>query len=346
MKTLAVSTAIRTLYHTGAHRLFSPHYAGVGSILMFHRISSRPGGSFAPNYGLGVTAKFFEAVIQRILNRGIDIVDLAEVRRRLSEKDFRKKFICLTFDDGYLDNFEEAFPVCRRLGTPMTIYVTTGFIDRTARCWWLGLDHAVSKSKNLLVRWHGRELRLRCGTTTEKQVAFATCSDLFNAANPQEREALCAEMERASGVDFLAETDMNFMTWDQVRELAESGLVTIAGHTTTHSQLARMSRHTVESEIAGGCVTLESRIGKPVTHFAYPFGRESDAGEREFAICRSLGLLTAVTTRPGTLMPEHAATPYALPRLGVSGWHQNLATIDVMLSGATAALSNGFRRVV
>ena len=46
------------------------------------------------------------------------------------------RFVCVTFDDGYSDNYTLAYPLLKRLGVPFTIYVTTGFIDNQLPMWW------------------------------------------------------------------------------------------------------------------------------------------------------------------------------------------------------------------
>lgn len=345
MKRHVVRIGVNSLYHSGAHRLFSRFFAGVGAILMFHRISDERRRRFSPNYGLSVQAKFFEIVLKGILGQGIEIVDLREACRRLKERDFRRKFVCITFDDGYRDNFQYAFPICRRLGVPMTVYVTTGFIERNVTCWWLALETALRELPHLTFRAKGRDNRFVCVGSREKQVAFDAISEFFVAAESGEREDMTVQLSQLSGMDLKTISSEQFMTWDEIKSIAHSGSVAIGGHTVSHPRLRELSCKRVRLEIADGCASLSARIGLPTEHFAYPFGRECDAGPREFAMCRELGLLTAVTTRHGPLVAADGGNLHGLPRLGVSGWHQNTATVEVLLSGATAAIASGFRRV-
>ena len=57
-----------------------------------------------------------------------------------------------------------------------------------------------------------------------------------------------------------------------IKELDESGIVTIASHTEQHPYLARMSARSRVKEIAGSKQTLEDLLGHPVEAFAYPYG--------------------------------------------------------------------------
>ena len=66
---------------------------------------------------------------------------------------------------------------------------------------------------------------------------------------------------------------------------------------------------------------------------------------REFELARELGFESAVTTRPGVLFPEHREHVCALPRLSINGRHENLSTVEILLSGAPFALVNRGRKV-
>ena len=69
--------------------------------------------------------------------------------------------------------------------------------------------------------------------------------------------------------------------------------------------------------------------------------RETSAGERDFAIAKELGLVTAVTTRKGLVQAHHAKALTALPRLSLNGDYQDLRYVKVMLTGAPFAFWNG-----
>ncbi len=87
---------------------------------------------------------------------------------------------------------------------------------------------------------------------------------------------------------------------------------------------------------------IEARIGRPVRHFAYPYGFRALVGAREFALARECGFDTAVTTRTANLFPQSADSLECLPR--VRG--KSLAQIEVSMAGLPAALRYPGRRVV
>jgi peptidoglycan/xylan/chitin deacetylase (PgdA/CDA1 family) len=79
----------------------------------------------------------------------------------------------------------------------------------------------------------------------------------------------------------------------QLKEMSESPLCTIGGHTCTHPHLSTFSADTQLHEIADCKADLEDLLGKKVLHFAYPHG---DYNQTTVKIVSELGFVTAVTT--------------------------------------------------
>ena len=95
---------MEALYFSGAHRMLRPLIGGVGAILTLHHVRPPRADAFQPNRLLEVSPAFLEDVIRELRRSSIDLVTLDETHRRLKERDFRRRFVCLTFDDGYRDN--------------------------------------------------------------------------------------------------------------------------------------------------------------------------------------------------------------------------------------------------
>src|SRR5215471_7073717 len=120
---------LETLYFSGAHMLMRPFVGGVGAILMLHHVRPARRDRFQPNMQLEVTPEFLARAIRRLRRQNIDLVSLDEMHRRLTERDFGRRFACVTFDDGYRDNKEFAYPILKEAGAPFCIYVASSFPD-------------------------------------------------------------------------------------------------------------------------------------------------------------------------------------------------------------------------
>jgi peptidoglycan/xylan/chitin deacetylase (PgdA/CDA1 family) len=154
-----------------------------------------------------------------------------------------------------------------------------------------------------------------------------------------------ADLAAEAGVTCTALAESEFMTWEEARAFVDHPLISVGAHSLTHRRLAHWPVESAREEMAGSRAALESRLGRPVSSFAYPVGDPSSAASREFALAREVGFRVAVTTRPGMLFKEHAAHLHALPRVSLNGLWQDLGYLDVLVSGAPFALWNRGRRL-
>ena|SRR5437764_15440766 len=112
-------------FRSKANLLARPLYSGIGSILMLHRVcreANRPRLGF--NRLLEVTPELLEEAIV-FLKKKYEFVSLDQVYEILNGGKRKSKFIAVTMDDGYLDNYTHAFPILKKYNVPFTIYVTT-----------------------------------------------------------------------------------------------------------------------------------------------------------------------------------------------------------------------------
>ena len=131
-----------------------------------------------------------------------------------------------------------------------------------------------------------------------------------------------------------------------IREMQASGIVEFGAHTVSHPALSRLQADDAKDEMLVSKQRLGEQLNSQIDHFAYPFGGASEAAFRETEIAANIGFATAVTTRHGMLHLEHRKHMLALPRLSVNGHHQSLETVEVYLSGASAALAGRLRTIV
>jgi peptidoglycan/xylan/chitin deacetylase (PgdA/CDA1 family) len=346
VKHTIVRAGLETLYFSGAHMLMRPFVGGVGSILMLHHVRPPRRDRFQPNAQLEVTPRFLERVVRRLRRAKVDLVSLDEMHRRLTSGDCGRRFACFTFDDGYKDNKEFAFPILKAAGVPFTIYVATSFADRLGKLWWLALEQVIARNDRFALVMDGEERHVVCPTVAAKREVFETLYWWLRGA-PSEQMVLDAVTDLAAryGVDVKALCAGLCMDWNEIGELARDPLVTIGAHTVNHVMLAKASDGQVRNELKMSRAVIAAALGEAPEHLAYPFGDPATAGPREFRIAAELGFKTAVTTRPGVIFPEHARHLTALPRISLNGAFQDTRYLRVLMSGAATAIWNGFKRV-
>jgi peptidoglycan/xylan/chitin deacetylase (PgdA/CDA1 family) len=341
----AIAAAFGIMAATGADRWSRGFAQGRGVILTLHHVCpARPRG-FAPNALLEITPDFLDAALGLIRAEGYDLVSLDEAVLRLRNPKPGRFFVALTFDDGYRDNVEQAWPVLAKHGAPWTLFVTPGFADRTARLWWLELEEAILALPCLDLALPGGRFTARTETVAEKNRAFAGLYWRLRKGPEAILLSAISDLSQQAGLDPAALVERDCLPWETLRSLSGAPGVSIGAHTLTHPMLAKHDAETARREIAESKARLEKELGLAVHHFAYPVGDPGSAGAREFALAREAGFASAVTTRPGHLFPEHAGHLHALPRVSLNGLHQNEMALRALLSGLPFRLRNWGRRL-
>jgi peptidoglycan/xylan/chitin deacetylase (PgdA/CDA1 family) len=343
-RTTLLKAMLSALHYSGADAMIAPLTRGIGAIFMLHHVRPEKPSSFEPNRALMVTPDFLEQMITQVIGSGFEIVSLEEAHFRLIEGNYGKPFVCFTFDDGYRDNLEYAYPIFKRHNLPFAIYVPTEYADGWGDLWWLALEKVIARVEALSVKLRGVQRRLRCATPTAKDAAFQTIYRWLRSIDEADARVFVRELGDGMGFipdDLCADLIMN---WNEIRQLAADPLVTIGAHTRRHYALAKLTLAEARAEILESVRRLEREIGKACLHFSYPYGDAASAGPREFNLVKELGLKTGVTTRRGLIHPRHATELTALPRVWLYSDYQKQRYVKVLLSGAPFALFNVVQR--
>jgi peptidoglycan/xylan/chitin deacetylase (PgdA/CDA1 family) len=301
---------------------------------------------FQPNRLLEITPRFLTRVVRYLRRSGLDLVSLDEMHRRLTERDFSRRFVCLTFDDGYRDTLQWAYPILKDADVPFAVYVPTSFPDRIGELWWLALEAVIARNDHIGLQIRGRNRTFDCQTVAAKRALYDEIYWwLRSLPTEQELRGVVHNLAACYHVDISAFCNELCMGWPELAELAADPLVTIGAHTVNHSMLAKLPPKAARSEMDLSRSIIDAGLGVRPAHLSYPVGDRTSAGPREFEIAAELGFKTAVTTRPGVLFAEHGNHLTALPRISLNGEYQRLRYVRVLLSGSATAMWTGFRRL-
>jgi peptidoglycan/xylan/chitin deacetylase (PgdA/CDA1 family) len=332
---------LESLFFTGAHYALKPFVGGIGVILTFHHVRPPRTERFQPNRLLEITPRFLTRMVKLLRRSRVDVVSLDEMHRRMVEHDFKRRFVCLTFDDGYRDTLKYAYPILKEAGLPFAVYVATSFPDRLGELWWLALEAVIARNSRIGLVIDGKNRAFDCHSLAEKRALY---EELYWWLRRQPTESELRDIVRNLGacyqVDIAAFCKELCMDWQEIAELAADPLVTIGAHTVKHAMLAKLPEKAVRAELDNSRSVIEAALGKRPQHLSYPFGDPASAAEREFAIAAELGFKTAVTTRPGVVTYGHMGHMTALPRISLNGEYQRLRYVRVLLSGAATAMWN------
>lgn len=343
--TSLIKSVLSALHLSGADRLLAPFTRGSGVVFTLHHVRPEHPAEFEPNRILKITPEFLDTVIRQVLDLGFEVVTLDGVHKRLTSGEAGRPFACFTFDDGYRDNREFAYPVFKRHNLPFAIYVATEFADGVGDLWWLVLEEAIRRAPAVAVQMDGELRRFATVTPAAKSRAHHEIYWWLRSLPEARARAVVKDLAHSVGYDPAPLCRELAMDWDEIRELAKDPLITIGAHTKGHWALAKLSDSAARAEIRDSVKRVSQELGRPCHHFSYPYGDADSAGLREFEIAKSLGLKTAVTTRKGLLRAVHGRALTYLPRLSLNGDYQDERYVRVMLNGAPFALWDAVSRV-
>ena len=315
-----ISTAGPLLSALQLDHLFRPFFGGMGHILMFHRvIPDVPKERIHNHLSLEITPGHFEQTIRYFIKNKYAFYSLDQVHQALSEGANGQRFVALTLDDGYKDNYDFVYPVAKKYGVPIAIYVTTNMPDEKAILWWYMLEDMIREKERIEFEWEGLSYTHNCRSRQEKEQAFDEIGTFMkNHATPANLHQLCRCVFGSFAADPLALVRQLTMSWEEIKSLSRDPLVTIGAHTVNHFSLTQMTDAELLFEMDESRKRIEQHIQQKVRHFAYPYGKKENASLREFNMAKKLGFKTAVTTRVANVFPAHQEALTALPRLNIN----------------------------
>ena len=283
------------------------------TILMYHGVLRQP--LDVPDWCFIAEADFRSQM--RYLKRHFEVLPLAEAARRLHANSLTRPAAVITFDDGYQNNHDVAFPILRELNLPATIFLATGFVDSDSLLWFCRLNRALAHTERTTLAWNGLNYDI---STPEDRAA--ACAALQSELKQLDHESLLHESETivaqlGSSAAWPAEPDSPFRMLDSasIRAMAASGLVEFGAHTVQHTILTRVPPARARAEIEQSIQTTAALSGRPCRLFAYPNGRASDYDAASLAVLQAAGIEAAVATTEG---PNHSPIrPLELLRTGI-----------------------------
>jgi peptidoglycan/xylan/chitin deacetylase (PgdA/CDA1 family) len=299
-KQAAKAACAAAIHYTGIRSaMASASRAAAGGrrtlILAYHRVvEDFEAESQRAIPGLLVSAKTFERHIAEVRRAGYELVSLAEALEvNAGIKRSRRDLAVLTFDDGYRDNYEVAFPLLKKHSVPATIFLPTSFIGTEQRLPHDRLFHLLQLAHLRAARSGGINRIVGADPWS-----LALCQPPVEAIDQvigrwphceilRMVEALAERLDEPALPDSGALLD-----WESCRRMSKAG-ISFGAHTVRHVPLHHEDAASVERELRESRLTIEREVGLPCRDFAYPNGYYS----REIIRClvRS-GYRSAVTT--------------------------------------------------
>lgn len=320
------SLVFQVLCRTGVPALARRQWRGQLAILTYHGIEAKP---MSPPCDYVIDSETLRRQLIYIKDC-FNVLPIGEALARLREGTLPDRAAVLTFDDGTRNLATNAAPVLEELGLPAAVFVVTALMGTGDALWPDRLWLAFSNTKEPTVDLSALGLGTRSlGSTAERGEACEAAVGQLKTVPDSERLARVDSLVAALGPEVDArDSPFEMLSWDEVRAMAESGLISIHPHSATHPILLKCPDDKVENEIAESCAALGRETGTAPEIFAYPNG---DFDERAKDALLRNGVSWALATSMGFANAD--SDPLALPRIGV-GDHLSQAAFRLHISGA------------
>lgn len=280
-------------------------------ILMYHRVSPKQ-----DNWSLEpISPQNFEMQI-KYFNDNYNIIALEDFAYIIkSGKLLPKKAIAITFDDGYKDNYQYAYPILKKYHLPATIFLATGYIGTSNLFWWDKVSYIIQNTKmNSISLNEFKPYSLRFDPDRNK--SSSKIIKKLKELPDKEKNDIIEKLANALGV----ETPQNLgkgllLSWDEIIEMGNNG-ISFGAHTVNHPILTNLPLEQVKFEITQSKNMIEKITGKKVIAFSYPNGDFGDYNDDIIELVKKSGFAFAVSVAPGRLINNNEKI-YELSRLSM-----------------------------
>jgi len=303
----------------GARKLFRGRFV---TVLAYHRVMDR-GSDFPFDDDLvSASPEQFEYQMHFVSKR-YNVINFKQLKAWLDERGrLPENALLITFDDGYRDNYEVAFPILKRFGLTATMFVTAGFIGTDRLFWWDRIAAIVKKSTAERLSLRGAvEKDIDLSLYKTRQDAARHLIKIAKTLPEEKKEQLIEELEAETRISTASLGISNTMSWEHVKELASSG-IEIGSHSVNHPIFSNISREQIAREVSESKMLIEQHIKDEVITFGAP-GRgiipadEKRAFEEFLEECVTESGYHFSTKYRWGLVYEEGFNPLRIARLGI-----------------------------
>lgn len=271
----------------------------IGVVYMLHRVDDFDDTRLLSNENMKVSPAFLDNFIQSCLHTHdfISLDELVAILNRTKKRP-RKPFIVFTLDDGYKDNYVNGFPVFQKYNIPFAIYISTGFMDRFSLLWWYQIEDIILQHDFIKL---SNGIHFSSKTREEKERTFLQIRKIILELSSFDFENQLKNLLSNYSLNFEKYSDELILTWDQLIEMSQSPLCTIAAHTVTHRRMSELSTDELQRELIVAKQVIESKIQKKIVHFAYPFGTSFEVNEKVVEAVKQMEYTTACYANGGVV---------------------------------------------
>lgn len=241
------------------------------TIVSYHRVSKDPIDKLDNSLPyMFVTQKSFEAHI-KFYKKFYNLISFKELSKFEESGKIPPNSLIITFDDGYEDNYLNAFPVLKKLCAPATFFIVTGFIGSNEIPWWDEIYYRLNIIKNRKTNNKLDDKLENLIDQFEKQTPF-----LFSKLaqlDSESRTTLIRYLRNKTSTDHEFKESNKYLNKIQIRYMKDH--IEYGSHTCSHISLLHSDSKRIEKELQESKIMITELSGSNVNCFAYPTGHYS-----------------------------------------------------------------------
>ena len=217
-----------------------------GEVWCLHRVVEER-SLYPSNRELEITPDYLEELILKYKEAGFEFVSLDEIvedaQRHLWDLR-KKKRVNVSFDDGFRDVYDWAFPILKKYQVPFTVYLIGSFPEGKCDLWWIQMEQFFKEIADF-------EACMKKLYQSESNM----CELMHSLTKSEADFVLCRQLA---------------LTWEQLHEMVESGWCTVGSHSMTHPGLTRVPLEVARWELEESKRLIEEHLPIKVRHLSYP----------------------------------------------------------------------------
>ena len=254
--------------------------------------------------------------------------------------------IAITFDDGFKDSYESAYPILKKYNVPAVFYLIGNACETNPLIiWWIAIEEVINSAykKKLSFHYDDFSINISINSLSNKIDAVKKLSSIFMSIPVDKHVSLLNTIIASLGQHIVPDHRSLVLSKEMIVEMYSSGLVSFGGHTQSHADLSLIDNDMLYREIVEQKQALESILNIPIDSFSYPYGMPRFISENAVDVVKLAGYKYAVTGVTGQLS-RNSEDYFMLPRITTTGC-KSVHDLKVRISYAFNKIRSNFVRL-
>lgn len=253
----------------------------------------------------------------KYLTSHFDVIPMSEAVNKLKTGSVDRPTAVITFDDGFQNNFTQAYPILQKYQAPATIYLVSSLIGSAQTVWFTRLIRGLSQTHIPELEWKGVAYPLK-SPVQKKECSYALQALLKNFPADQLEAQLDQILKRLKvelNSDVEEGSPFRMLSNNEIEQMCDAGLIEFGAHTVNHTILSRLDSESQAEQIRKSIDAVGQMSRQSCNHFAYPNGGANDFNDASLSHLANHNVQSAVTMIPGS--NDHQTPHLELHRYGI-----------------------------